>query len=223
MNGCEKMKNAVYQWFGSGAFFVILAIVGMVSGQGAGPTAQRPLPTALEAGPVDAWLPASVSSVQAEEATRREKGPYTSIQVNVGPTGSNIVGDAANEPSIAVDPLWSNRISIGWRQFDNVASNFRQAGTGYSTDGGRTWSAGVLDPGVFRSDPVLGFASDGTFYYDSLRYIALPETLWCEVSKSPNGGRNWGGFVDSHGGDKQWMTIDRTGGIGEGKLPSTST
>src|SRR5207249_2031382 len=31
-------------------------------------------------------------------------GPYQSIQVNVDALGQNIVGDAANEPSIAVNP-----------------------------------------------------------------------------------------------------------------------
>src|SRR4051812_26837833 len=31
-------------------------------------------------------------------------GPYTSYQVNVDANGNNIVGDAANEPSLCVDP-----------------------------------------------------------------------------------------------------------------------
>ena len=31
-------------------------------------------------------------------------GPFTSYQVNVDAQGQNIVGDAANEPSISVDP-----------------------------------------------------------------------------------------------------------------------
>ena len=53
---------------------------------------------------------------------------YDFAQVNVDSGGNNIVGDAANEPSIAVDPTNPMRIAIGWRQFDTVASNFRQAG-----------------------------------------------------------------------------------------------
>ena len=44
-------------------------------------------------------------------------GRFTSVQVNVDATGANIVGDAANEPSIAVDPNDPSRIAIGWRQF----------------------------------------------------------------------------------------------------------
>ena len=67
-------------------------------------------------------------------------GPYISYQVNVDANGNNIVGDAANEPSICVDPTNGNKMSIGWRQFDSVASNFRQAGLAHTINGGRTWS-----------------------------------------------------------------------------------
>ena len=56
---------------------------------------------------------------------RPTKGAFTSVQVNVDALGQNIVGDAANEPSIAVDPTAPNRIAIGWRQFDTVTSSFR--------------------------------------------------------------------------------------------------
>jgi len=41
-------------------------------------------------------------------------GRFTSIQVNVTAAGANIVGDAANEPTIAVDPTNHNRMVIGW-------------------------------------------------------------------------------------------------------------
>src|SRR6266508_2372448 len=54
-------------------------------------------------------------------------GPFTSFQVNVDANGNNIVGDAANEPSIAVNPTDGSKMGIGWRQFDSVLSNFRQA------------------------------------------------------------------------------------------------
>ena len=100
---------------------------------------------------------------------------------------------------------------IGWRQFDTTDSNFRQAGYGYSLDGGLTWTfPGVLNPGVFRSDPVLDFDSDGNFYYNSLQ-----ESFACDVYKITDGGVTWEPPVPANGGDKQWMRIDRTGGIGD--------
>src|SRR5713101_5358743 len=63
-------------------------------------------------------------------------GLFTSYQVNVDANGNNIVGDAANEPAIAVNPTDGNKMAIGWRQFDSVLSNFRQGGYGYTTDAG---------------------------------------------------------------------------------------
>src|SRR5262249_49905768 len=92
-------------------------------------------------------------------------GRFTSIQVNVDANGANILGDAANEPSIAVDPTNPSRMAIGWRQFDTVQSTFREAGVGYTTDGGLTWHAGKIAPGVFHSDPVLGFDALGNFFF----------------------------------------------------------
>src|ERR1051325_8919001 len=50
-----------------------------------------------------------------------------SRQVNVNASGGNIVGDAANEASICMDPTNPNRIAVGWRQFNSVTSDFRQA------------------------------------------------------------------------------------------------
>ncbi|MEY3443144.1 MAG: hypothetical protein RLZZ519_1425 [Bacteroidota bacterium] len=95
-------------------------------------------------------------------------------QANVDPAGNNIIGDAANEPSIAVNPLNPAQIAIGWRQFDDVSSNFRQAGWNRTTDGGQTWGfVSIIDPGVFRSDPVLDYDLAGKFYYNSLTNVPL--------------------------------------------------
>jgi hypothetical protein len=142
-----------------------------------------------------------------------ERGTF-GVQVNIDALGLNIPGDAANEPSIAVDPTAPNRIVIGWRQFETIESNFRQAGWAYSHDGGRTWTfPGVLQPGTFRSDPVLGADAEGTMYYCSLRGDF---SVW--FFKSFDGGVTWGPPAYAWGGDKQWFTIDRTGGIGHGNI-----
>jgi hypothetical protein len=144
-------------------------------------------------------------------------GPYVSIQANVSAPGVNIPGDAANEPSLTVDPTAPNRMAIGWRQFDNVASDFRQAGYGFSRDGGRTWTfPGVIDPGVFRSDPVLDTDADGLFHFMSLKI-----SLHMDLFSSADGGSTWGAPVDAVGGDKEWMAVDRTGGTGRGNVYSS--
>jgi len=140
------------------------------------------------------------------------------VQVNVDALGRNILGDAANEPNIAVNPLDPNKMAIGWRQFDNVTSNFRQAGWGYTIDGGASWTfPGVIEPGIFRSDPVLDYDAGGNFYYNSL---TTSPNYFCKVFESTNGGVAWGTGVDAGGGDKQWMVIDRSTEAGRGNIYS---
>ena len=63
---------------------------------------------------------------------------FTSVQVNVNASGQNIVGDAANECSISVNPIDGSKKTIAWRQFNDVNSNFRQGGWGYTTNSGAT-------------------------------------------------------------------------------------
>lgn len=146
--------------------------------------------------------------------TSRDANTGIGVQVNVDGMGQNIVGDAANETTLAIDPTDPMRLAIGWRQFDTIASNFRQAGYAYSTDGGMTWTfPGVLEPGVFRSDPILGADGAGRFFYCSLR-----DTFCMDVWQSANAGQTWPTQVAAFGGDKAWMDIDRTGGIGDGNI-----
>ena len=156
----------------------------------------------------DSYVPVDKETMERGPSYNVRMSGYFTSQVNVDSNGNDILGDAANEPSIAVDPTNPNRIVIGWRQFDTVNSNFRQAGYGYSLDGGLTWTfPGVLDPGNFRSDPVLDFDNEGNFYYNSLQ-----GTFVCDVFKIDDGGVVWGSPVPAFGGDKQWMRIDRSGG-----------
>ncbi len=164
--------------------------------------------------------------IEVDQSTMKTSAPYridapgfTSVQVNVNSSGQNIVGDAANEPSLAIDPTNPNRMVIGWRQFNTVTNSFRQAGYGYTTDGGATWTfPGVINPGIFRSDPVLDSDSEGNFYYNSLTSSSGLYT--CKVYRSTDGGATWDTGVDAHGGDKQWMIIDKTGLTGNGNVYS---
>src|SRR4051812_42287163 len=141
-----------------------------------------------------------------------QQGPFTSYQVNVNSAGQNITADAANEPSIVVDPTNRNKMSVGWRQFDSVSSNFRQAGRGFTSNGGVSWTfPGVLDAGIFRSDPVLGANDVGHFFY-----LSLLETLFDDVWRSNDGGKSWTDWGFATGGDKEWFAIDNTNSTGDG-------
>ena len=165
----------------------------------------------------DAYVPVPLEGLQTSPAYRGSGPGFFVVQVNVDGNGDNIVGDAGNEPSIAVDPTNPNRMAIGWRQFDTISNNFRQAGYGYTTNGGQDWTfPGRINPGVFRSDPVLSFDASGTFYYNSLTVDG--SDYYCDVYKSNDGGATWDNGTFAQGGDKQWMAIDRTGGMGDGHI-----
>lgn len=139
-------------------------------------------------------------------------GSFTSYQVNVNASGLNITGDAANEPSICVDPTNGNKMAIGWRQFNSVTSNFRQAGWGYTNDGGVSWHfPGVLENNVFRSDPVLNSNDAGNFFY-----LSLMGSFFDDIWRSLDGGQSWLNIAPARGGDKQWFTIDKTNSSGHG-------
>ncbi|MGB5289582.1 MAG: T9SS type A sorting domain-containing protein [Ignavibacteriaceae bacterium] len=162
----------------------------------------------------DDYVPDLRDSQERSPAYNYSMSNIFTKQVNVDANGQNIVGDAANEPSIAVDRNNPNRMAIGWRQFNTVNSNFRQAGFGFTTNGGQTWTfPGVIEPGVFRSDPVLESDAYGNFYYNSL---TNNPTFFCDVFNSLDGGASWGNKTYAQGGDKQWMEIDKTNNSGNG-------
>ena len=166
--------------------------------------------------PDDPYLPVARAGRLGSPAYRFSNARITTVQVNVNSAGENILGDAANEPSIAIDPTNPNRMIIGWRQFDTIASNFRQAGFAYTTDGGQHWAfPGVIEPGVFRSDPVLDYNSEGQIFYNSLTTDV--SNYWCDVYRSTGDGE-WDEGVYAYGGDKQWMAIDHSGGPGDGHI-----
>ena len=202
--------------FGSSVmgFFVCLGLL-LGPGIAAGQTAQS---THLDPSePLERYdnPPAYIYRLESGPRMISQFGPFTSFQVNVDANGNNILGDAANESSIAVDPTNGNKMTIGWRQFDSVLSNFRQGGWGYTTDGGTTWTfPGVLESNVFRSNPVLNSDETGRFFY-----LSLLESFCDDIWRSTNGGQAWtrlppeGG---AGGGDKEWFTIDKTSGMGHG-------
>jgi hypothetical protein len=164
--------------------------------------------------------PAAARSIETSPRMISQFGSFTSFQVNVDASGQNIVGDAANECAISVNPLDASKKVIAWRQFNDVSSNFRQGGWGYTTNGGSTWTfPGVLENNVFRSDPVTKSDEIGNFFYLSLQ-SDVNQSFFCDdLWRSLNGGQSWtllSGERGAGGGDKQWFTIDKTNGPGHG-------
>ena len=88
-------------------------------------------------------------------------------------------------------------MAIAWRQFNSIQSNFRQAGYGYTTDGGTSWTfPGVLENNVFRSDPVSNSDETGKFFYLSLQSDQAQSFFCDDVWRSLNGGQSWTQWAD---------------------------
>lgn len=143
---------------------------------------------------------------------------YNGVQINTDAFGNNILNDAANEPSYAINPLDPDVMVVGWRQFDTISSDVRYAGYAYSWDGGKSWTnGGILDypPGsgsyANQSDPVLAVDNNGAFFYNSLIFRSARDGQ--TVYRSDDSGVNWGlpiYIVDGFS-DKNWYNIDRSG------------
>ena len=58
------------------------------------------------------------------------RGAFTSVQVNIDEMGNNLIGDAANEPTIAIDPTDPNKMAIGWRQSSSPSREAIPSGKG---------------------------------------------------------------------------------------------
>src|SRR6266516_6848230 len=164
--------------------------------------------------------PAPPRKIETSPRMISQFGPFTSHQVNVDSNGQNILGDAANECAISVDPTNPSKMAIAWRQFNSVTSNFRQGGWGYTTESGIHWTfPGVLENGVFRSDPVTNSNEVGNFFYLSLQSDQAQSFFCDDLWRSLNGGQSWTLLSGERGGggcDKEWFTIDKTNGPGHG-------
>ncbi len=198
------------------ACWFLVFLVPLASGQLA-PTSRAPRGEPLETYDNP---PAAPHLMQTSPRMISQFASFTSIQVNVNAFGQNIIGDAANECSISVNPVDRNKKTIAWRQFNDVSSNFRQGGWGYTSNGGTTWTfPGVLESGVFRSDPVTHSDELGNFFYLSLQSDINTSFFCDDLWRSINGGQAWtllSGEKGAGGGDKQWLTIDKTNGPGHG-------
>ncbi len=200
------------------SFFISLVLLSGLAAASGGLEPSRPVSTTE---PLEKYdnppAPLLLQNIGVSPGMISQHDTFISYQVNVNANGQNITGDAANEPSISVDPTNGNKMTIAWRQFNSVSSNFRQAGWGYTTNGGTSWTfPGVLENNVFRSDPVTNSDETGNFFYLSLQSDQAQSFFCDQVWRSLNGGQSWTVGGPAHGGDKEWFTIDKTNSTGHG-------
>ncbi|MAT38140.1 MAG: glycosyl hydrolase [Ectothiorhodospiraceae bacterium] len=128
------------------------------------------------------------------------------------------------EVTIAINPANPDNMIAG----ANIRYHY------WSFDGGRTWEAGLLPANTF-GDPCVAFDADGRGYFAHLSRTY--ESII--VRYSDDGGINWsdgtqvfgpssddarpGGLTNSSLQDKEWLTVDRTGGQHHGNVYMTWT
>jgi hypothetical protein len=131
-----------------------------------------------------------------------------------------------NEEQMWVSPTDSNIVMVVWRDI-NPNDLTKRVGLGRSTDAGSTWAYSWITSVIFpgQSDPCIDVDSDGNFYicFMDIRFD-FTEGATISVIKSEDNGLSWsypiclpfkyGGPLD----DKEFITIDRTGGPYDGNL-----
>ncbi|MFH1374736.1 MAG: dockerin type I domain-containing protein [bacterium] len=129
-----------------------------------------------------------------------------------------------NEEMIWVCPTDSNIVIADWRDF---RLGYRQVGVGRSTDGGDTWVDSLANRVKYdqQSDPCLDVDRDGNFYLCFMDWgVFVDQNSALCVTKSTDKGLTWSlpvGFEAPPGmyfEDKQFITIDRTGGFYDGNF-----
>ncbi len=125
-----------------------------------------------------------------------------------------------NEEQMWVSPTDSNIVMAVWRDF---RLGYRQIGIGRSIDAGNSWTDSLVTicRYIRQSDPCLDVANDGTFYVSFMDWTNDISTI--SLIFSSDDGLSWEGITTLPAGldyqdDKQFMTIDKSGGAYDGNL-----
>lgn len=135
--------------------------------------------------------------------------------------------EAQNEVSIAVNPLNTSNVVVG---FNDYSSGSWEASYAYSVDNGTSWTyGGALPQGTLAGppycDPWLAFDGDGYLYYVALSNTANHEIFVCVAEPDSDGMVGPLGFsnpqiVDAGArpNDKPAIAVDKTGGTYDGNI-----
>lgn len=191
--------------------------------------------------PITALLWAAIA-FHAPGAPAQEPWPWENVRV------SDDQWVAHSEPSVAVDPTDSNNLVGASKMFSTLQGGDNgykfKIGTYFSHDGGQTWTdQGMLggdDPNNDwdaqgfgnTTDPSLTWDSDGNAYVEIMVYQGSNEENILVAYKSTDKGETWVPHEVAHMPpvvglvmdiDKNWITVDNTGGEFDGRLYTTWT
>ena len=137
------------------------------------------------------------------------------------------------EPYLTINQNNSQHLVVAWMGWK--LNNIIVIKTRTSFNGGQTWSVTTDIPhtvnGYQSADPSLKFNNNGDVFLCFIDYEPFPATGAVFVSKSTDGGLNWGTPVEvinvtSDPGkqpvDRPWMSIDNSGGANDGNIYVTT-
>jgi len=133
--------------------------------------------------------------------------------------------DDQSEPATASSPLNPSLLIGAWNDFRS--DYFSQAGYAFSTNGGTSWSEGIVPAPTGRPTYIYGFDPSAVFdRYGNAFYcyiasddIRLGATY---VARSTNQGTTWDVIKQVSAGaldqDKPYIAVDNTGGTRDGRI-----
>ena len=232
----------------SGALAVIAAAAWQAPAVGGSPT-----PPPFERSGL-ASLDRGLTARPAIDAATYAAAPAGKRRVAVGPNVNVIVGNdvvqqgtingvavktcnpgmetAQNETTIAINPGDMKNVVGGandYRLYEPSEDRYDSSGGFYtSTNGGSTWSAGILPglvrgdtaaPGPYESagDPAVAAGPPGTFWYSTIAFDRTDNANSVAASRSTDGGKTWtSSFVFQTSAaagatlfnDKEWIAAD---------------
>ena len=147
----------------------------------------------------------------------------------VAQTNINISHTAGwdTEPYIAINPTNPNNLIAAWMRLSGFTLT---AGTSYSNDAGVTWSTPIATPHLHANftsaDVSIAFNNSGEAFLSYIDAAISNDSGYVMVAKSTTGGATWGAGVKVMNAlaspdlpvDRPWITIDKSGGVYNGRL-----
>jgi len=134
--------------------------------------------------------------------------------------------DPHNEVLLAADPKDPKRL-LGCTTVYTPSKGGFSVVAYSSFDGGATWSQTLeTDLGKLTGDPACGFGSNGRAYTVALggdENVGGEDDSYTYVYRSEDGGRTWGKPVKLGHTDREYVTVDTTGGKYDGRVYLNAT
>jgi len=143
------------------------------------------------------------------------------VSMDLLPADSSAQAATHTEPYLEANLSNSANLLGGWQENRFESGGARASGYGASTDGGQTWSVGLIPNstkaigGIWEraSDPWVAFGSNNRAYFASLLFNESNPNSAVGVSASTDGGLTWGDpvnvtFSSRDFSDKEAVVVD---------------